>query len=295
LANEIKTLKKSGRELKLENASLKQLLASSGLVTTEASGGLIRKGRPPKNGIKQLCRRISKTKDVIRCAGVLMGPDLASNIDDIVRVAAADDPRVRAKLRESGGLPLKLVQVVDRRHKKKVGGVAPMARWTPEKSGGVSVRNTSLWVAKQGVAAKQLKGLGKASGAVIAPEPRAINKHLIEDPSLPTIEFVEKGRWPLIWTPPSDLMEKLTSNTRFTSRVWKEWPYSKLLGKLFFWYLGDSAREHAKSGHSIMHDEICCALLAGLQPGAIAQELKTYSMSEQWRFVVMLGRISESA
>jgi hypothetical protein len=68
---------------------------------------------------------------------ILMGSDTASNMADVVDAAVLQDPAVRDRLLETGGIPRPLVEKVDRRFTKKVVGgdgemAAPMTRLTPE-------------------------------------------------------------------------------------------------------------------------------------------------------------------
>jgi len=51
-----------------------------------------------------------------------MGSDTASNMADVVDAAVLQDPAVRDRLLETGGIPRPLVEKVDRRFTKKVVG-----------------------------------------------------------------------------------------------------------------------------------------------------------------------------
>jgi len=214
-------LKTINLTLMSELAAIKKALYHSGI--DNGLGGLQgilkRKGRPIEKENVRNSRRIAAAQTMVVLSKLIQGPDLASNVVAIARAATSEDGDVPRKLVEEGVFPERLVEVPDKRTKSKM-------RLTVQTTL-MSKKNGFLWQAAHTVTSKSVKGLRDYGGKGLIDTPEQLQGWAAAQPELPDFQFVMPGS-SAIWTPPTDLLEKLLANTAFTDSLRWDAPYEKL-------------------------------------------------------------------
>jgi hypothetical protein len=139
---------------------------------------------------------------MVRISKMIQGPDLADNVDSLVKMATLEDANVRELLLATGGIPAQLVSIPDNRY--------TCGYRIERQSTIVPKRAAMMWQARTGVTGACLRELRILAGKGVIDTPQALQKWALEQPEMPQIKFVPTGDI-AVYAPPVDLMSKITS------------------------------------------------------------------------------------
>jgi hypothetical protein len=229
-------LKAQCTELKAQVSALKLTLFEAKAVSEDAEGGLakLKAKRGPKITLPSKIRaaRMAAAGAVLQLSTLIQGQDdLVLNALDLLKVAAAKEPAILARLAAEGLLVERLEVVADNRytqHDCKRTRVAAV----------VSTKNAFLFQAGSRASHDTLHQLRRLGGKALIQTPEQLQAWAAVHPDLPAMKFVLPGS-SAVWTPPSELLPKLFANPRFKASLRTTAPYDRLhfARKRLCWYL----------------------------------------------------------
>lgn len=229
-------LKAQCKDLQAQVSALKLTLFEAKAVSEDAEGGLakLKAKRGPKITLPSKIRaaRMAAAGAVLELSTLIQGEDdLVLNALDLLKVAAAKEPTILARLAAEGLLVERLEVVPDKRYTKQDNKRTRVAAV-------VSTKNAFLFQAGSRASNDTVHQLRTLGGKALIQTPEQLQAWAAVHPDLPKMKFVIPGS-SAIWVPPSELLPKLFNNPKFMASLKTTAPYARMYfcRKRFCWYL----------------------------------------------------------